>query len=268
MPQIIRSLAKRPTSSALIVIMLALAIGANTAIYSVAKAVVFAPLPFPKPEQVVLIFESAVGDRFQPGVNNTITVRPGTFQDWRAQSRSFASMAAAQTTQATIMQGDRASVADGFLAGDGFFETMGVFARFGRYFTPDDYVAGSPVVVLADRFWRERYNADPNIIGRDIVFDGAAHRVLGVMPAGFLPTRHGNDPQFWLPLRWTAATKYSRDLWGHLVYARLKDGITPAQAQSEMDGVTARMRAAYPGVYGLGSKSFVNQAGTRTAACG
>lgn len=190
-----------------------LAIGANSAIYSVAKAVIFAPLPFPKPDRLVHIFESNVGERFQPGVGNLITVRPGTYQAWREQSRSFESMAAVQNTQATIMEGDRASVADGFLV--------------------DDAADGSPIVVLADRIWRERYNADPSILGREIVLNGAAHRVVGVMPPSFLPTAYGSDPQFWLPLRWDAATKYSWVLWGNWVYPRLKDGVTLGQAQSE-----------------------------------
>jgi hypothetical protein len=87
--------------------------------------------------------------------------------------------------------------------------------------------------------WRERYNADSAMIGREIVVDGAAHRVVGVMPPGFLPTIYGNDPQFWIPLRWEPATKYSFVVWGITVYARLKNGLALAQAQSEIEAVTA-----------------------------
>jgi len=228
--------------------MLALAIGANTAIYSVAKAVVFAPLPFPHPERLTMIFESESG-RFQPGVP-MISVRPGTFQGWQAQSRSFQSMAATQNMRATIMDGERASVIDGFRVTDGFFETLGVSARLGRYFTASDYDVGGSVVILADRLWRNRYNADPAMVGREIVLDGASHRVIGIMPPGFMPTISGNDPQFWTPLRWDPATKYSFSVWGHAVYARLKDGVALAQARAEMESVTAHMRAEHP-YYGL-----------------
>ena len=244
---------KRLGFSLIAIAVLALGIGANTAVYSVAKAVVFAPLPFPKPDRLALIFESDVGElRFQPGKRNLVSVRPGTFQDWREQSRSFQTMAAVHDTQAIIMDGDRASVSTGYLVGDGFFQTLAVPALLGRHFIGSDYVPGAGrIVVISHRMWRERYRADASIIGRNIVIDGAAHRVIGVMPAGFLPTAYyGRDPQFWLLLRWEPATRYSFVLWGYTVYARLKDGVTLDQAQGEMAALAARMRTAHPGDFG------------------
>jgi putative ABC transport system permease protein len=240
-----RLLRKNFAFSLIAISVLALGIGANTAVYSVAKGVVFAPLPFPKPDRLVLIFEADLGERFQPGRFNLSSVRPGTFQDWHEQLRSFETMAAVHDMRATLMDGDRASVSSGFRVGEGFFETLGVPARLGRYFTATDY-DGAPVIVLAERMWRERYNADPSIIGREIVFDGAARQVVGVMPAGVLPVRYGSAPQFWIPLSWEPANKYSFVDWGFTVYARLKDGVTLAQAQSEVDGVTAHMRTVHP----------------------
>jgi len=248
----LRLFRKRLGFSLIAIAILALGIGANTAVYSVAKAVVFTPLPFPKPDRLALIFESDVGQlRFQPGKRNLVSVRPGTFQDWHEQSHSFQLMAAVHDTQAIIMDGDRASVSTGYRVGDGFFETLAVPALLGRHFTGSDYVPGAgQIVVISHRMWRERYHADASIIGRDIVIDGAAHRVIGVMPAGFLPTEDGRDPQFWLPLRWESATRYSFVLWGYTVYARLKDGVTIDQAQAEMAGLAARMRTAHPGDFG------------------
>jgi MacB-like periplasmic core domain len=203
---------------------------------------------------LVHIFEGYAGERFHPGVDNLITVRPGVYQDWREQSQYFEKMAAIEYTQATLMDRDRASVTDGFLVDDGFFGTLGVPARLGRPLMASDYAAdGSPVVVLADRLWHEGYNADASVVGRDIVLNGASHRVVGVMPPGFLPTRSGRDPQFWLPLRWDPATKYSRVLWGNRIYARLKARVTLAQAQAEMDRVAARIRAAHPDDYSFGA---------------
>ncbi len=252
-----RLLRKKLAFSILAISVLALGIGANTAVYSVARGVVFAPLPFPRPDRLTLIFEAdaeELGQRFQPGQRNFSSVRPGTFQDWRQQSRSFKSMAAVQYTRATVMESGRAYVLDGFRAGDGFFETLGVSPILGRYFAAGDYAAGEEkIIVLAHRLWRERYNADPSIIGREIVLDGAAHRVVGVMPPGFLPTAYGNDPQFWTPLRWDAASRYSFFLWGYMIYARLKDGVTFAQAQSDMDAVAVHMRAAHPNDFGGGA---------------
>ena len=244
-----RSLLRRPGLSLMIVTMLALAIGSDTAIYSVAKAVILTPLPFPEPDRVVHLFEGGERDRYQPGrENGFISVRGGTFHDWREQCHSFERIAAARMAQ-SLLGGDHAIVVDSLLAGDGLFETLGVPPELGRYFNADDYASsGSRVVVLSDRLWREHYGADVSIVGRDIVIDGGATRVIGIMPPGFYPSRW-NDPQLWQPLRWDPATKYSRALWGHITYARLKDGVTLEQAQAEMNLVTARIRDQHPEDY-------------------
>src|SRR5690348_14706924 len=102
----LRLLRKNLAFSLIAISVLALGIGANTAVFSVAKGVVFAPLPFPKPDQLVLLFEADRGERFQPGRHNLVSVRPGIFQDWREQLRSFETMAAVHDMQATIMDGD------------------------------------------------------------------------------------------------------------------------------------------------------------------
>jgi predicted permease len=246
----LRLLRKKFAFSLIAIGVLALGIGANTAVYSVAKGVVFAPLPFPNPDRLALIFEAdsaELGQRFKPGARNLSSVRPGTFQDWREQSRSFAYMAAIQFARPTIVEGGQSFVTNAFRVGDGFFETLGVPARLGRCFTADDFVGdGQKIVVLAYRLWRERYHADPAIVGREIILDGASHRVVGVMPQGFLPTAYGDDPQLWFPLHWDPVAKRSFVLWGHIIYARLKDGVTFAQAQTDLDVVATHMRAAHP----------------------
>ena len=252
-----RLLRKKLAFSLIAIGVLALGIGANTAVYSVAKGVVFAPLPFPKPDRLALIFEAdsaELGHRFKPGTRNLSSVRPGTFQDWREQSRSFENMAAIQFARPTIVEGGQAFVTNAFRVGDGFFETLGVPARLGRCFTADDYAGdGQKIVVLAYRFWRERYNADPAIVGREIILDGASNRVVGVMPPGFLPTAYGDDPQLWIPLHWDPVAKRSFVLWGYIIYARLKDGVTFAQAQTDLDVVATHMRAAHPRDFGGGA---------------
>ena len=196
----LRLLRKKLAFSLIAIGVLALGIGANTAVYSVAKGVVFAPLPFPKPDRLALIFEAdsaELGQRFKPGARNLSSVRPGTFQDWREQSRSFEHMAATQFARPTIVEGGQSFVTNAFRVGDGFFETLGVPARLGRRFTADDYAGdGQPTVVLAYRLWRERYNADPAIVGREIILDGASHRVVGVMPCGRADAPTLREPSF------------------------------------------------------------------------
>ncbi|HEV3060827.1 MAG TPA: ABC transporter permease [Vicinamibacterales bacterium] len=243
-----------PGSAALIVGTLGLAIGANTAIFSVAKAVIFTPLPFHAPDRVVHLFDGHQGDRYQPGRENILmSVRPGRFLDWRDACRAYDGMAIVRRSSVILDAGDRAIAVDAFLAGDGYFEVLGVPAQIGRALVASDYAPeGERAVVLSDRLWRERYNADPSSVGRDIVVDGAAHQIVGVMPPGFHPTRstRGDDPQLWLPLNLDASTKYSRTMWGHLVYARLKAGVTLEEAQAELDAVEAGVRAAHPGETG------------------
>jgi putative ABC transport system permease protein len=243
-----RQMLKQKLFTAVPVLTLALGIGATTAVYSVAKAVVFAPLPFAEPDRVVEIFQGFQNARFEAGSENRgmMSVRNGLYQDWRERCRSFQSMAAQQNRQLILRSGDRTEVVDVFLAGDGYFETLGVPARLGRVLNAGDYAGGARVVVLADRFWRSEYGADPAVVGREVVLDGAAYRVVGVMPRGFLPTRWERDPNFWLPLHWDAATKYSRTVWGNLVYARLKPGVTREQAQADLDRVDRALRLVYP----------------------
>jgi predicted permease len=246
----LRLLRKRPGFSLISVAILALGIGATTAMYSVAKAVVFAPLPFPNPDRLVELFQGWNGGRYEPGgenILNVMSVRNGLFTDWRERARCFENMAATQRKQVILMAGNRTEVVEGFFVGEGFFETFDVPAQLGRHFTASDFAAeGSPIVVLSDRMWRTRYNADRFMVGRDIVLDGAAHRVVGVMPPGFLPTRNERDPQLWLPMRWNSAATYDRGSWGNRVYARLRPEVTVRQAQAEMGRVDVQLRAAYP----------------------
>src|SRR5579864_3702741 len=155
----VRLLRKRLAFSLITITILALAIGANTAIYSVAKAVIFAPLPFPQPDRLMLMFEGGADTRYEPGGENILSsVRNGVFQDWRERATAFERMAAVQKTQAILMADSRASVLDGLLVSDGFFDTLGVPALLGRHFLSDDYgTGGSRVAVIADRLWRAQY---------------------------------------------------------------------------------------------------------------
>jgi putative ABC transport system permease protein len=180
---------KQKLFSAVPVRTLALGIGATTAIYSVANAVVFAPLPLPEPDRVLQIFQGFQNARYEAGSENRgmMSVRNGLFQDWRERSRSFQNIAAYQPRQVILRSGDRTQVVDSFPAGDGYFETLGVPARLGRVFNATDYAEAARVVVLADRFWRAEYGADPTVMGREIVLDGAAYRVVGLCRRAFFP---------------------------------------------------------------------------------
>jgi putative ABC transport system permease protein len=247
----LRTLKQRPLFTLLVVLTLALGIGANTAIFSVVNAVILKPLPFREPDRLVHLFETGKrGERYQRGTDsNFITVRPGTLNDWRERSQSFEDVSGYRWATMMLTGGERADMAWGNRVTDGFFEMLGVDAQIGRAFSPQDYDPASPaVVVLSDDLWRTRYAADPGILGQSIFLDNVAHTVIGVMPAGFYPTRF-EHPQLWVPFPFTAADKNNRITWGLMVIGRLKSGVSVEQAQTEMDLVGAQMEQAYPEHY-------------------
>jgi len=231
--------------------ILALGIGANTAIFSVVNTVVLKPLPFRDPDRLVHIWENyPKGSRYHWGsAGGFIIVRPATYYDWKSQSRSFESITAAGWRSVLFNGGQRAETLEAHEVDEGFFETLGVRPELGRTFEPSDYTSGnSRLAVLSHVLWETRFGGDPGIVGKTITLDNAAHTVLGVMPRGFYPTRW-EDPYLWLPLNMDPAVKQSRVLWKLFTFARLKPGVTFDQAQREMEVISDRLTAAYPEHY-------------------
>src|SRR6266540_3588483 len=178
-----RTLAKRPGFTAVVVLTLALGIGANAAIFSAVNAVIFKPLPFRDPTALVHVWEGRNGERYKRGEDSRfISVRPGTFHDWREQSRSFESMSAYSWRTMMLTGGDRAEALWAHHVADRFFETLGVRAQLGRVFNAGDYGPDAPrVAILSHKLWRNRFGADPAVIGRAVSLDGQPHTVVGVM---------------------------------------------------------------------------------------
>jgi putative ABC transport system permease protein len=247
----IRILRKQGGFTATVVLTLALGIGANTAIFSVVHAVILKPLPFHDPDRLVHIWEShPKGERYQWGSKtNYITVRPGTYQDWRAQSRSFASITGYFYRGVLLTDGAQAEELGAHEVDDGFFEALGVSPLLGRTFSSDDFAAADGrAVLLSYELWQKRFAGDRGIIGRTISLDGVVHSVIGVMPDGFYATRW-DKPKLWLPLHWDPQLRQSRVKWGMTTFARLKPGVSLQQAQTEMDVISDRMAHEYPNDY-------------------
>jgi predicted permease len=246
-----RTLAKRPGFTAVVVITLALGIGANAAIFSVVNAVIFKPLPFRDPAALVHVWEGRNGERYKRGEDSRfISVRPGTFHDWREQSRSFESMSAYSWRTMMLTGGDKAEALWAHHVADRFFETLGVQAQLGRAFNAGDYGPDAPrVVILSHKLWRNRFGADPAVIGREVSLDGQAHTVVGVMPQGFYPTRFFSAPDLWTPRWFNAEEKYNRVSWGLTTVARVKPGVTLDQAHAEMLLVAKNIEQANPEHY-------------------
>src|SRR6202050_5239551 len=229
----LRTLRKNPGFTCVAVLTLALGIGANTAIFSVVNAVLLRPLPFSQSRRLVTIWATDQRSR------EDVTSYPD-FADWKEQSTSFGSMAAFAERSMTITDGNEASLVRGVRAAPGFFETLGVQPEIGRTFRTDESQEGrSQVMLLSDAFWKSAFGGRPDILGQAVHINfGSAKKseslftVMVVVRPSFkiLPA---SQEQAYLPL----VADPSRGHGFLLVVARLKPGISIAQAQAEMDSI-------------------------------
>jgi putative ABC transport system permease protein len=234
----LRSLARAPGYSAVVVAILAVAIGATTAIYSVVDAVLLRPLPFRDPERLVLLWEK------EPAFAEMSVAYPN-FVDWRDQARSFEGIAAFRTESFNLGGVDRPERVEGLRASAGFFRILGITPVLGREFTPDeDRTGGAPVALVTDELWRSRFGASGTIVGRRIVLEGVPHTVVGVLPPGF---RFGRPLySVVVPTGQIDPKQIDRgDHPGLFGVARLRPGVTLAQARSEMESIGRAIAERY-----------------------
>ena len=218
------------------ILTLALGIGATSAMFSVINGVLLRPLPFPEPEALVRVNEIVP----QYG---RFSVAPATFLDWRAQSTSFERIVAAQSGTASFTGSNGAERINNALVSWDFFDMARVQPVLGRAFTAEEDVPGkNTVVVLSHGMWQQRFGGDRNIVGRSTTLNGAPATIVGVMPAGFA---FPGGAEYWAPIALDQA-KPTRG--GHFlaVVARLKPGVTVAQAGAEMRMISERLAKQYP----------------------
>jgi putative ABC transport system permease protein len=236
----LRTLRKSPGFAAIVVVTLALGIGINTAMFSVANAVLWSSLPYAQPDRLVAVAEVGPGDR-EAVWGATFP----TFRDWQAQAGSLDGMAAVTGAGRVLREGEPVRVRGAAVSHE-FFPLLAVQPAVGRVITAEDDKAGAPaVIVLSHEMWTTRFGADPMILGRTIRFDGAMPTVVGVMPANF---RYPPRTEFWLPLAQALppAITARRDMWGFSTIARLKPGRTEQSLTSEVSGITAAILQAHP----------------------
>jgi putative ABC transport system permease protein len=247
----IRAIGKKPGFSALVILTLALGIGANTAIFSLFNGLVLKPLSYKEPERLVNMRVSAApGMRYQPGGETDFSsASPGMFHDWRGRSRSFASLTASRMNSTIFADGDQSQYVATHRVADHFFETYGVNTLLGRTFTVEDYSrAATAPIILDHNLWRSLYGQNPNIIGRAIKLDGEPRIIIGVMPSTFWPTA-SLVPRVWVPYIFDAAEQSNRQSGRWNVIARLKDGVSFAQAHVEVDALAAQLNRDFPADY-------------------
>jgi putative ABC transport system permease protein len=236
-----RLLAKAPGFTAAAVIMLALGIGANTAVFSVVNAVLLRGLPYAEPDRIVALYENRPRENMRQG-----TVSLPDFLDWRDQNTSFQSLAAAASYGVTWQSDAGAEhVAAGVVSPE-FFDVLGVKPAIGAGFRKEMEFEGPYAVILTHGFWQRRFGADPAVLGRALTINGTPMEVVGVLPANFeFPVQ---DADLFLPLRWQNKEKLDRAGHEFTVAGRLKPGRSMRAAQMEMDTIASRLEEQYPAV--------------------
>ncbi|HET9478987.1 MAG TPA: ABC transporter permease, partial [Pyrinomonadaceae bacterium] len=240
----LRMLAKNPGVSAIAVLTLALGIGANTAIFSVVSAVLLNPLPYKDPDRLVSIWENVPE-------HGRWRAAPANFFDWKKQNTVFENVAAFGGSTMTLTGDGEPQQLMGTRVSDGYFAVVGATPMLGRAFLPEEHEPGKDrVVILGHSLWQSRYGADQHILTRTVTLDGNSYTVVGVMPPGLYPVRPTTagriefDEQlqdYWHPYAFTAQFAAYRSAHVLGVVARLKPGVTIAQAQAEMDTIGARL---------------------------
>ena len=236
----VRMFRKDTSFSLLVIMILALGIGANSSIFSVVNAILLRPLPYAQPDRLVYLEESNPQQGFP-----SFSVSPANFLDWRAQNHSFERMVAFAEDTSNVMFGDSPEHWTGTAATQGFFEALGVRPALGRPFSDDDFVVGkNHVLVISDALWRSNFGADPGVLGRSISMDGEPNTIIGVMPASF--RFDGDKIRYWKPFAFDSSMAAVRGAHFIRVMARLRAGVSLAQAQSEMKGLAAQLEKQYP----------------------
>src|SRR5215510_10260566 len=244
----LRMLWKHPLVTAIAVITLALGIGANTAIFSVVNAVLLNPLPYREPDRVVALWESV------PNQGRS-RVAPANFHDWKKQNTVFEDVAAFGRNSLTLTGDGEPEQLVGARVSSGYFAVIGVEPILGRSFTAEEYEVGKGRVVILDHaLWQRRYGGDRNIINRNVTLDNTPYTVVGVMPRGLYPVSPLNpgritfdeqEQNYWLPMSFTAQWAAARSAHVLGVVARLKQGVSKAQASAEMNAIGARLEKEY-----------------------
>ena len=250
----VRSLIRTPGFSAVALIVLALGIAANTAIFTIVNALLLRPLPYPDSDQIMMLWET--NPRFQIGVD-TLPVTAGNFMDWREQNSVFDYVSALGVGHWNLTGGDGPERISGASVSPNFFRLMGVEPKLGREFRDEEENPGAgKVLVISHALWQRRFAGELDVIGKTMTLDAESYTVIGVAPEGFQFPRANEMPYF-------VGVSNQTDLWRPMtlgddfvnkkranhqlcVIARLKSGITREQAQTEMTAITERLEQSYP----------------------
>ncbi len=234
-----RMLLKRPGFAALAALTLAVGIGANTAIFSVVNTVLLRPLPYSDPDRLMLIRETKL-PQFPE-----FAIAPGNFLDWQSQQETFDRFEAFRGFYYNLTGTGAPERLRASRVTAGLFPTLGVQPALGRDFLAEEDRPGSDaVVIISHGLWQRRFGGDANIVGQPLQLNGRSYQVIGVMPESlrFLD----RNAELWTPIAFTDQERQNHG--GHYIsaIARLKPGVTPEQAQTNLATIAARLEQQYP----------------------
>ena len=234
----LRSLRRSPGFAAVVVLTLALGIGANTAIFTVVNTVLLRSLPLPDADQLVMVEEARL-----PNLPS-FSVSPANFRSFREQNHVLSELAAYNPGNYTLTgEGEPVSV-DGVEVSSGFFSVMGVSPSLGRSYTAEETVSGGePLVVISHDLWLDRFGGDVRVLDRSMMIDGTSRRIIGVMPAGFDFPRRG---KLWLPLELPVDPDAQRGAHYLTVIGRRRPGVPLDAVQRDISAIAQQLAVKYP----------------------
>ncbi|HEV8238321.1 MAG TPA: ABC transporter permease [Thermoanaerobaculia bacterium] len=234
----LRALRRSPGFAATAILVAALGIGANTAVFSLTDQVLLRPLPYPSPERLVQLWETE-----EDGCCNEVS--PPNYRDWKERSHSFSALSAWHWRDGNLVGAGAPVRLHGVAVGAELLPLVGVRPIRGRLFSAADERTGAPgTLVIGQGTWQRVFGGDPDVIGRSVRFDDEAFTVIGVLPDGFaFPTR---EAEFWAPIRMNPDDLADRDNNFFKVVGRLAPGVSLAAAAKEMDAIGAQLAHEYP----------------------
>jgi putative ABC transport system permease protein len=240
-----RMLMKHRLASLVCVVALALGIGANAAIFSMAEAFLLHPVPFENGNRMVALVDGhSAGSGAGFGPQDFVPIAPATYFDWKKEAHSFDQITAYAWDEVNLTGDREPQKLQAFHVPANFFETIGVQPLMGRGFLPEEEEAGKEQeIILGHALWEQRYASDPNILGKNVKVDGKSFTVVGVMAKGF---DYPMPAEAWLPLYFDVKERARRDnrwLW---VLGRLAPGVSFAEGKAEMEAIAQRQTEAYP----------------------
>jgi putative ABC transport system permease protein len=244
----LRMLLKRPSFTVIVVLTLALGIGANTTIFSAIDAVLLNPLPYKDPERLMVVWET--NKQLGPEMWDRNEAAIGNFLDWRSRNQSFDQLGALFDTDMNLTGVGEPQRIKSVVATTNFFQVLGVQPMLGRSFSPESETPGSPfTAIISHELWQRQFGSDPGLINKSLTLNGHQVEVIGVMPPGFeLQFPISVHVDMWVPFVIDVADPDYHDRRNNFLYAvgRLKPGVSQEQAQAEMKLIASQLQQQYP----------------------